>query len=140
MYGSVGKKTMEMAQTGHHLWTGRYLAYLSTANIGSKIFLLSPWDKILRQAWKNRMKDVLRHPGRLFDRSLHPEHWHHPGAGSACRTAARICATAARISPFTTASLSIRAAWMNTACSAGLFRCWRKKKKRSSHEPEDGLH
>jgi len=24
-------------------------------------------DKILRQAWKNRTKDVLQHPGRLFD-------------------------------------------------------------------------
>jgi hypothetical protein len=59
---------MEIAQTGHHLWTGRYLAYLSTANIGSKIFLLSPWDKVLRQAWKNRVKDVLRHPGKIFNK------------------------------------------------------------------------
>lgn len=67
MYGSVGKKTMELAQTGHHLWTGRYLAYLATARIGAKIFWLSPWDAILRQAWKNRTKDVLSHPGRLFD-------------------------------------------------------------------------
>jgi hypothetical protein len=67
MYGSVGKKTMEIAQTGHHLWTGRYLAYPSTARTGSKIFWLSPWDKILRQAWKNWGKDVLRHLDRLFD-------------------------------------------------------------------------
>jgi len=67
-YGSVGKQTMEIAQTGHHLWTGRYLAYLSTANIGSKIFLLSLWDKVLRQAWKNRLKDVLRHPSKLFSK------------------------------------------------------------------------
>ena len=68
MYGSVGKKTMELTQTAHHLWTGRYLAYLSTAQIGSKVFWLSPWDKILRQAWKNRAKDVIKHPDRLFDR------------------------------------------------------------------------
>ncbi len=67
MYGSVGKKTMELAQTGHHLWTGRYLAYLSTARIGSKVFWLSPWDPTLRHAWKNRWKDVLRHPGHIFD-------------------------------------------------------------------------
>ncbi len=67
MYGSVGKKTMELAQTGHHLWTGRYLAYLSTAKIGSKVFWLSPWDPTLRQAWKKRAGDVLRHPGHLFD-------------------------------------------------------------------------
>jgi MoaA/NifB/PqqE/SkfB family radical SAM enzyme len=67
MYGSVGKRTMELAQTSHHLWTGRYLAYLATARVGSKIFWLSPWDKILRQAWKERAREVIRHPGRLFE-------------------------------------------------------------------------
>lgn len=67
MYGSVGKRTMEVAQAGHHWFTGRYLAYLSTAKIGGKIFLLSPWDKVLRQAWKKRAKEVLTHPWRLFD-------------------------------------------------------------------------
>jgi hypothetical protein len=67
MYGSVGKKTMELTQTAHHLWTGRYLAYLSTARIGSMIFSLAPWDKVLRQAWKNRTSDVLHHPGHIFD-------------------------------------------------------------------------
>jgi pyruvate-formate lyase-activating enzyme len=67
MYGSIGKRTMELAQAGHHWWTGRYLAYLSTAKIGSTIFLLSPWDPIVREAWKNRLKDVLVHPQRLFE-------------------------------------------------------------------------
>lgn len=67
MYGSVGKKTMELAQTFHHLFTGRYLAYLSQANIGSKIFWLSPWDPTVRQARKNRIMDILKHPGHLFD-------------------------------------------------------------------------
>jgi MoaA/NifB/PqqE/SkfB family radical SAM enzyme len=67
MYGSVGKKTMEIAQAGHHLWTGRYLAYPKTSRIGAKIFLLSPWDKVIRQGWKKRWSDILRHPGRLFD-------------------------------------------------------------------------
>ncbi len=67
MYGSVGRKTMELAQTGHHLWKGRYLAYLSSGRIGSKIFWLSPWDKVVRQARRRRRADVLRHPGHLFD-------------------------------------------------------------------------
>jgi hypothetical protein len=67
MYGSVGKKAMELAQSGHHLWTGRYLAYLSQAKIGAKIFWLFPWDRTLRQAWKKRMEDVFKHPGHLFD-------------------------------------------------------------------------
>lgn len=68
IYGSVGKRTMELAQTAHHLWTGRYLAYLSTAKIGSKIFWLSGWDATLRQAWKRWFKDVLRRPWRALDR------------------------------------------------------------------------
>jgi MoaA/NifB/PqqE/SkfB family radical SAM enzyme len=67
MYGSVGKKTMELAQAGHHLLKGRYLAYLSSGRIGSKIFWLSPWDKTVRQARNRHWKDVLQHPSHLFD-------------------------------------------------------------------------
>ncbi len=67
VYGSVGKQTMEIAQVGHHLFVGTYLAYLSEARIGAKLFLLSPWDPSLRQASRKWIGDVLRHPGRLFD-------------------------------------------------------------------------
>jgi hypothetical protein len=70
VYGSVGKKTMEMAQAGHHLLKGTYLAYLSQANIGAQVFLLSPWDATLRQAARNWLREVVRHPGRLLE-SLH---------------------------------------------------------------------
>jgi len=66
VYGSVGKQTMEVAQVGHHLLKGTYLAYLSRANVGAKVFLLSPWDKTLRQAGKNWLRDILRHPQHLF--------------------------------------------------------------------------
>jgi len=67
VYGSVGKQTMELAQAGHHLLRGSYLAYLSQAKIGRKIFLLSPWDKTVRGATRNWWRDVIRHPGRFFD-------------------------------------------------------------------------
>lgn len=67
MYGSVGKKTMEFAQIGHHLKQGRYMAYMTSGRIGPKIFWLSPWDKTIRQARKNRRADILRHPSHLFD-------------------------------------------------------------------------
>jgi hypothetical protein len=67
MYGSIGKKTMELAQTVHHMFNGTYLAYMSCNKIGAKAFLLSPWDKTLRQAGREWLKDVTRHPGRLFD-------------------------------------------------------------------------
>ena len=67
IYGSVGKETMEVAQAGHHLLTGRYLAYLSQAKVGKKAFLMSPWDKSMRRALRAWWSDVVRHPGRLFD-------------------------------------------------------------------------
>jgi pyruvate-formate lyase-activating enzyme len=68
VYGSVGKRTMELSQAGHHFFTGRYLAYLAEAAIGGKIFLLSPWDGTLRAAWKKQLGKILRHPGRLFEK------------------------------------------------------------------------
>jgi hypothetical protein len=70
VYGSVGKKTMEMAQAGHHLLKGTYLAYLSQSRIGAQVFLLSPWDATLRQAARNWLREVVRHPGQLLE-NLH---------------------------------------------------------------------
>jgi len=67
VYGSIGKQTMELAQAGHHAWKGTYLAYLSSARVGAKVFLLSPWDPTVRQAARRWLGDVVRHPGRLFD-------------------------------------------------------------------------
>jgi pyruvate-formate lyase-activating enzyme len=68
VYGSVGKKTMELVQAGHHAWKGTYLAYLSSAKIGAQVLLLSFWDPTVRQAARNWLKDVMHHPGQLFDR------------------------------------------------------------------------
>jgi hypothetical protein len=67
VYGSVGKRTMELAQAGHHFLKGTYLAYLSHAKIGGKVFLLSTLDKEVGKAWRSRIKDVFQHPGRMFD-------------------------------------------------------------------------
>jgi MoaA/NifB/PqqE/SkfB family radical SAM enzyme len=67
MYGSIGPKTMELAQTGHHLFKGRYLAYLSDGKVGGKIFLLSALDRKVRAAYKRFWGDALRHPTRLFN-------------------------------------------------------------------------
>jgi MoaA/NifB/PqqE/SkfB family radical SAM enzyme len=67
MYGSIGKKTMELAQAGHHVLKGTYLAYLSTAKVGRQVFWLSPWDAAVRGATSNWFKDVIRHPTRLFE-------------------------------------------------------------------------
>ncbi len=67
LYGSIGKKTMEVAQAGHHLLKGTYLAYTASPKIGAKVFLLAPWDGAVRQTWRRWLGDVVRHPGRLFD-------------------------------------------------------------------------
>jgi MoaA/NifB/PqqE/SkfB family radical SAM enzyme len=66
-FGSVGKKTMELAQIGHHLFTGSYLAYLSQARFGRSVFFLSPWDSSVRQAAGAWWKAVWRRPTTLFE-------------------------------------------------------------------------
>jgi hypothetical protein len=66
-YGSIGRKTMELAQAGHHLWRGTYLAYLSGARVSPLIFLMAPWDSTLRKAARKWLRDVALHPERLFD-------------------------------------------------------------------------
>jgi len=68
VYGAVGKQAMEVAQVAHHLFCGTYLAYLSSPGLAGMALLLAPWDPIIRRAARNRLRDVLRHPGRLFDR------------------------------------------------------------------------
>jgi MoaA/NifB/PqqE/SkfB family radical SAM enzyme len=67
VYGAVGKPTMEVAQAGHHLWRGTYLAYLNQPRIGAKVFLMSPWDRSVRRAARNWLAAVVRDPGRLFE-------------------------------------------------------------------------
>lgn len=67
IYGSVGSKTMEVAQAGNHLLNGTYLAYLSQMKVARLVFLMAPWDKTVRRAAKNWLSDVVRHPGRFFD-------------------------------------------------------------------------
>jgi hypothetical protein len=58
---------MELAQAGHHVLKGTYLAYLSTAKVGRQVFWLFPWDAAVRGATSNWFKDVIRHPTRLFE-------------------------------------------------------------------------
>jgi pyruvate-formate lyase-activating enzyme len=66
-YGSIGKRSMELVQAGHHWFKGTYLAYLSQSKLAPLTFLLAPWDKGVRQALGRRIGDVVRHPGQLFN-------------------------------------------------------------------------
>ena len=66
VYGAVGKKTMEVAQTMHHFFRGTYLAYLSNSRIGAVTFMMAPWDPVVRKSLGKRFKDLLTHPWRIF--------------------------------------------------------------------------
>jgi hypothetical protein len=68
LYGSVGAKSMQLAQAGHHLFCGTYLAYLSQMKAAPLLFLMAPWDQAVRQTVRNWLSDVLRHPERLFNK------------------------------------------------------------------------
>jgi len=63
-YGFVGPKFMEIVQAGHHLLTGRYLAYAPpqmTAH-AEPALLLAPFDAGVRRIAANALGDALRSP------------------------------------------------------------------------------
>lgn len=66
MYGSIGKKTMELSQFWHHFFRGTYLAYMTRFRISPVAFLLGLWDPSLGRAARNWLRDMVRHPWRLF--------------------------------------------------------------------------
>ena len=67
MYGAIGRRTMEVAQAGHHLFRGTYLAYLNQPSIGAKVFLMAPWDRSVRRAAGRWLGAVVKDPRRLFE-------------------------------------------------------------------------
>ena len=57
--GCIGKKGMEISQVLHHLKYGTYPVYLFSNKIGRKTFLLSFFDKKVRKALRNYLKNPL---------------------------------------------------------------------------------
>ena len=55
--GSFGRKGMEVVQAGHHLFQGTYPAYPLTNKAGRKIFLLSLFDKKIRETFGRYLKN-----------------------------------------------------------------------------------
>ncbi|MCC6613044.1 MAG: radical SAM protein [Anaerolineae bacterium] len=66
MYGSAGKKVMELFQTIHHLQHGTYVIYSPSNKIPKIAFALGLFDKGVRQTHAQFWKEVLRNPMRLF--------------------------------------------------------------------------
>jgi hypothetical protein len=69
-YGTIGRKTMELFQNLHHLMHSRYLAYTHPRDTrrGRSALLLSVIDPTVRKAAGCYIKDIIRHPSRLFHR------------------------------------------------------------------------
>lgn len=65
MFGAFGKKTLEIAQTFHHLFYGTYFVY-PEKRIGKKVFLMLLFDKSVRKAFYKFLKYVLLNPIRIF--------------------------------------------------------------------------
>jgi len=70
IYGYVGPRMMELAQTFHHLTTGRYLAYTrpQTLGHGRAMLALAPLDPRLRSTAKSYLSAALRKPSRIFEK------------------------------------------------------------------------
>ena len=68
IFGSMTGKTMELVQTLHHLFTGRYASYFSSNRVGNRFFTAGLWDRAIRSAAFRRTKELLRRPWRLFNR------------------------------------------------------------------------
>jgi hypothetical protein len=70
IYGYVGPKFMELAQTFHHLWKGRYLAYTKpkVQRRAKSMLLLAPLDAGIRRAARNYIRSILKAPTRSFER------------------------------------------------------------------------
>ncbi len=63
IYGYLGPKFMELMMAGHHWFKGTYLSYASpslTSKGRSTLLLLSPFDKRVRNAALNMLKNPLR--------------------------------------------------------------------------------
>jgi len=72
IYGYMGKKSMEIIQTMHHMLFDRYLAYSQPKQTrkGKSMLLLSPFDKRMRKVFVNYFKNPLNLFRRLHYQSV----------------------------------------------------------------------
>ena len=70
IYGYVGPKFMELAQTSNHLRNGKYLAYTkpSVQSRAKAMLLLAPLDRGIRGIARNYLRSVAKNPINLFKR------------------------------------------------------------------------
>lgn len=66
MYGSIGKKLMELVQQGYHFFNGTYLIYQNSNKLTKFAFIGSLLDKGIRQAHGKYWRHILRNPMMFF--------------------------------------------------------------------------
>lgn len=69
LYGVAGAKTMELTQAYSRLFRGRYFSFNLKPAIGKKIFLLSPFDREIRKAFRNYLSQLRARPGLIFEKT-----------------------------------------------------------------------
>jgi len=70
IFGYVGPRFMELVQSVKHFFTGTYLAYSTprAQRMGRLYFLLSPFDKGIRECAKNYFRSLFTNPKAFFSR------------------------------------------------------------------------
>jgi hypothetical protein len=66
-YGYLGARTVECVQVAHHLFKGRYCAFLSRPKVGRRLFMMSLVDRRVRDTARRFLKSGLKNPLRFFD-------------------------------------------------------------------------
>jgi hypothetical protein len=68
MYGSFGKKMMELVQDGYHFGRGTYLIYQHSNKLTKLAFLAAPIDRGVRKIHGQYWRHILQNPAMLFRR------------------------------------------------------------------------
>ena len=68
IYGIMGARSMELVQSFHHFFKGRYCAFAKNSKVGKKVFLLALFDREVKRAFLNFIRSIFINPQRLFSR------------------------------------------------------------------------
>lgn len=68
LFGIMGPRSIELVQSFYRLVKGHYCAFVKNPKTGKKIFLLSFFDREVRNAFGRFLKTIVRKPLSLFDK------------------------------------------------------------------------
>lgn len=70
LFGNLGSKSVELIQSIHHMFVGKFLSFSSPRinQMARVLFLFGLFDRSIRVAWKNRLMSILRDPISLLEK------------------------------------------------------------------------